>query len=180
MDFRQVYDENFDFVWRTLRRLGVRDPDTADAAQEVFVIVHRKLAEFAGDAKITTWLYTICMRVARDRRRAAHARYEKTDAAPLDERADSSVDLGARVAREEGLALLERVLDALPLEQRAVFTLCELDELSMQEAAEMLDVPVGTVASRLRRARATFRDEVTRLHARQDFAVSLLRRRVAQ
>ena len=68
--FEQVYKEHFAFVWRSLRRLGVREEDANDAAQEVFIVVHRKLGEFSGRSKLTTWLYGICFRVASERRRA--------------------------------------------------------------------------------------------------------------
>ena len=71
MTFKEVYDENFRFVWRSLRRLGVREGDVPDAVQDIFLIVHRKLGEFEGRSKVTTWLFGICLRVARDRRRAA-------------------------------------------------------------------------------------------------------------
>jgi len=70
MTFEETYRAHFAFVWRSLRRLGVAEDDAADAAQDVFIIVHRKLPEFAGRSKLTTWLYGICFRVASERRRA--------------------------------------------------------------------------------------------------------------
>ena len=69
MTFKEVYDEHFRFVWRSLRRLGVRESDVPDAVQDVFLVVHRRLAEFEGRSKVTTWLFGICFRVARDRRK---------------------------------------------------------------------------------------------------------------
>lgn len=170
MNFREVYDAHFRFVWRTLRRLGVRDEDCGDAAQEVFLVVHRKLSEFEGKSKITTWLYTICMRVARDRRRLAHVRYETISASPLEDHADPMSDVTVRLAEREGAELLERALDALTLEQRAVFTLFELEELTRQQIAELLDLPEGTVSSRLRTSREIFRDRLAQLRAAQEKA----------
>src|SRR5262245_65871367 len=79
MTFREVYDEHFRFVWRSLRRLGVRESDVADAVQDVFVVVHRRLGDFEGRSKVTTWLYGICYRVAKDRRRVAYVRRETTE-----------------------------------------------------------------------------------------------------
>src|SRR5262247_1360304 len=70
MTFEEAYRAHFAFVWRSLRRLGVREEDAGDAAQEVFIVVHRKLPEFAGRSKLTTWLYGVCFRVASERRRA--------------------------------------------------------------------------------------------------------------
>src|SRR5689334_15233045 len=75
LTFKEVYEEQFRFVWRSLRRLGVRESDVADAAQDVFLVVHRRLGEFEGRSKVSTWLYGICYRVARDRRRLAHVRH---------------------------------------------------------------------------------------------------------
>src|ERR1043165_2409120 len=69
MTFEEVYRAHFAFVWRSLRRLGIREEDAADTAQEVFIVVHRKLPEFAGRSKLTTWLYGVCFRVASERRR---------------------------------------------------------------------------------------------------------------
>src|SRR6188474_2580416 len=93
--FRQIYDEHFRFVWRSLARLGVRESDLGDVTQEVFVIVHRKLSEFEGRSKVTTWLFGIAMRVARDHRQSAVVRREiATDDASLGERADDSPDAG--------------------------------------------------------------------------------------
>jgi RNA polymerase sigma-70 factor (ECF subfamily) len=169
MTFEQVYDEHFRFVWRSLRRLGVREADVADAVQDVFLVVHRRLAEFEGRSKVTTWLYGICFRVARDRRRLAELRRRASEDELGDDRADETVDVAAEAERREGLALLERLLDTLPLEQRAVFTLFELDAMSGDAIAELLDIPLGTVHSRLRLAREAFRAALRRMQARDDF-----------
>src|SRR4029079_6330881 len=60
----RIYQANADFVWRSLQRLGIRDPDLDDVLQEVFVVVHQRLHTFDGSAKMTTWLFAICLRVA--------------------------------------------------------------------------------------------------------------------
>jgi RNA polymerase sigma-70 factor (ECF subfamily) len=168
--FRHVYDEHFRFVWRSLRRLGVREADVADITQDVFLVVHRKLAEFEGRSKMTTWLFAICMRVARDHRRSAVVRREVavSDSA-LHEREDSKVDLGAELEQRRRRELLERILEELPEEQRIVFSLFELEGLPGHEIAELLDVPTGTVHSRLRLAREGFRRAASRFEARDRF-----------
>src|SRR5262245_47724445 len=130
MTFQEVYDEHFRFVWRSLRRLGVRESDVADAVQDVFVVVHRKLGDFEGRSKVTTWLFGISLRVARDRRRLAHVRHDVSDDDVLAERADERADVAAEAERRQGMAVLEALLDELPLEQRAVFTLFELDGMN--------------------------------------------------
>ncbi len=166
--FEEVYAEHFRFVWRSLRRLGVPESDVADAVQDVFLVVHRRLGGFEGRSKVTTWLYSICFRVARDRRRLAHVR-RRADDEQLDERLDERADVAAAAERKQGLALLDAILDELPIEQRAVFTLFELDAMSGDAIAEALAIPVGTVWSRLRIAREQFRRTLSRLQAREKF-----------
>jgi RNA polymerase sigma-70 factor (ECF subfamily) len=169
----EIYRDHFAFVWRSLFRLGVPERDLEDAAQDVFVVVHAKLHEFDFEHRITTWLYAICLRVASDRRRSGRARYEllseeaPPDAAPSD--GDS-----VRVLESHHRRLLDQALDALPLEQRAVFTLFELDELDGNEIAALLGVPLPTVHSRLRLARETVRRTLARLRAREDFKLAKL------
>jgi RNA polymerase sigma-70 factor, ECF subfamily len=168
--FKEVYDENFRFVWRSLRRLGVPESDVADCVQDVFLVVHRRLGEFEGRSKVTTWLYGICYRVARDRRRLAHVRRRADDDdGELDERPDERADVAADAERKQGLALLEAMLDEMPIDQRAVFTLFEIDALGGEAIAEMLEIPVGTVYSRLRIAREQFRRSLSRMQARDRF-----------
>ncbi|WP_438013967.1 RNA polymerase sigma factor [Sorangium sp. So ce315] len=171
MTFGEVYAQHFRFVWRSLRRLGVPESDAADAVQDVFLVVHRRLPEFEGRSKITTWLYSICFHVARDRRKLAHMRRRAHDDEPLLDCADDRADVGAQAERRQAIELLEIILDELPLEQRAVFTLFELDGMGGEEVAELLDIPLGTVYSRLRLARDAFRRAVARLNARDQFRV---------
>ena len=169
VSFKEVYDEHFRFVWRSLRRLGVPESDVADAVQDVFLVVHRRLGEFEGRSKVTTWLYGIAYRVAHDRRRLAHVRRRADDDGQMEERADERVDVAAAAERSQGLALLEAILDEMPIDQRAVFTLFELDALGGEAIAEMLEIPLGTVYSRLRIAREHFQRSLTRMQARERF-----------
>ncbi len=165
---RAIYDEHVTFVWRALRRLGVRESDLPDAVQDVFLVVHRKLPEFEGRSKVTTWLFGIAMRVARDRMRLAHVRRQVGDEEAVLAYVDESADVAAQAERRQAAEILESILDALPMEQRAVFTLFELDGMSGEAIAELLEIPLGTVYSRLRLAREAFQRSVTRLRARQD------------
>jgi RNA polymerase sigma-70 factor (ECF subfamily) len=154
MTFEEVYRAHFAFVWRSLRRLGIREEDAADTAQEVFIVVHRKLPEFAGRSKLTTWLYGVCFRVASERRRARpRAPLAAQEAEALVGR---PADPAATAERNQGLAMLERVLDRMPDEQRAVFCLFELEGMTGEEIAEALEIPLGTAYSRLRLARGAF------------------------
>lgn len=169
ISFSEIYDEHFRFVWRSLRRLGVSESDVADAVQDVFLVVHRRLGEFEGRSKVSTWLYGIAFRVARDRRRLAHVRRQVDDEAAIEESADDRVDVAAEAERKQGMERLEALLDELPIEQRAVFTLFELEAMSGDAIAEALDIPLGTVYSRLRIARDQFRKSVARIQARERF-----------
>jgi len=154
MTFEEVYRAHFAFVWRSLRRLGIREEDAADTAQEVFIVVHRKLPEFAGRSKLTTWLYGVCFRVASERRRARQApALGAQEAAAFVGRPP---DPSTIAERNQGLAMLERILDRLPDEQRAVFCLFELEGMTGDEIAEALEIPLGTAYSRLRLARTAF------------------------
>ena len=167
MTFQEIYDVGFRFVWRSLRRLGVAEADVQDATQEVFVVVHRRLPEFEGRAKPTTWLFRICLRVARDRRRRAHVRREVAFAEPP-EAADDAPSAAVQVERRQDLALFDAAVAALELDQAAVFTLFELEAMSGHEIAAALEIPLGTVYSRLRLARVSFRRAARRLVAQRD------------
>jgi RNA polymerase sigma-70 factor (ECF subfamily) len=149
--FAEIFREHAPFVWRVLRKLGVREADVPDLCQDVFVVVHRKLGEFEGRAALRTWIYGICARTASDFRRRAHVRREQaTDRPPEDRQsAPQPSDLERRRVR----ALLEDALDALDDDKRAVFVLYEIEELSMSEVAEALSVPLQTAYSRLYAAR---------------------------
>jgi RNA polymerase sigma-70 factor (ECF subfamily) len=166
-----IYREHFDSVWRSLRHLGVAESDVEDAVQDVFVVVHAKLNTFEHRAQITTWIYGICIRVAQARRLRAHARRElPTDPRelPLEEADDQSVD--ETYERREAERLLDSILDTLPIEQRAVFTLFELEGRSCEEIAQLCEIPIGTVYSRLRLSREAFKRAAARLEARERFA----------
>jgi RNA polymerase sigma-70 factor, ECF subfamily len=165
-DFRAIYDAHFDLVWRSLRRLGVREPDVLDLAQKVFLTAHFKLADFEGRSLVSTWLFGICQRVASDYRRSAVIRREvSTDTAELDAVATWNEDVSDKSDSRRRARAAEAILNKLPEPQRVVFVLFELEEMSGQDIATLLDVSVGTVRSRLRLARDTFRREVKRLSA---------------
>jgi RNA polymerase sigma-70 factor (ECF subfamily) len=172
MSFREFYDTHARFVWRVLLRIGVGENDLPDVVQDVFVVVHRKLPEFDGRAKVTTWLFAICVRVASDRRRLAHTRHElypaRMPSTPVGGELDGEADAGVLADRQRARSLLETILARMPPEQRLVFSLFELDGMTGDEIAELLAIPIGTVRSRLRLARQTFQQSVARLKAREE------------
>lgn len=162
---RVIVDEHGDFLWRSLRRLGVCEADLADAAQQVFLVVAARLAEIRIGCE-RAFLFQSALRVAANVRRTRRRRrevpeeelYERDDNAPGPE---SYADYRRRRAQ------LDAILESLSLDVRAVFVLSELEGLSMSEIAGLLGIPAGTVASRLRRARVQFDAQARRLHERE-------------
>lgn len=149
----KIFREHGPFVWRALRRLGVASSDVDDAVQEVFVVVHRKLQQYEGRGQLRTWLYGIAVRVGAAQRRRSHVRHEVPTEEPVAPDAASGSNPEGVAAEREALVLLDRALDALDDEKRAVFVLYEVEGLEMQEIAEALDCPVQTAYSRLHAAR---------------------------
>jgi RNA polymerase sigma-70 factor (ECF subfamily) len=148
---RTIFDEHARYVIRTLRHLGVAEADVDDVAQEVFVTVHRKLAEFEGRSKLRTWLYAICLRVASDHRRRAYIVRERATEHP-------PIDSGERTGDEpdtslESRAFVQQLLSALDDDKRAVLVLYEIEGLTMREVAEVVGCPLQTAYSRLHAAR---------------------------
>jgi len=158
---RRMFDEHFDFIWRSLRRFGLTADRADDAAQQVFVVASRKLDQIQIGSE-RSFLFGTAMRVASDVRRSAAFRREIAHPEP-------GVDLagGSRpdeaLERERERATLDSVLAAMDLELRSVFVLFEMEEMTMPEIATLLAIPTGTVASRLRRAREEFQTKVARL-----------------
>jgi RNA polymerase sigma-70 factor (ECF subfamily) len=150
-------------VWRWLRRLGVWECDADDAAQQVFLAAHRRLAEIACGSERSFLLQT-ALRVAANWRRTRQRRREEAgpDVAELPDLAANPEEL---LDRRRARAMLDRALELLPMELRTVFVLFEIEELTMAEIATVAEIPAGTVASRLRRAREVFRENVTKLGA---------------
>jgi RNA polymerase sigma-70 factor (ECF subfamily) len=167
---RLLMEQHYDFVWRSLRRLGLGTADADDGTQEAFLVASRKLSSIEPGCE-RRYLFVSALKIASTRRRSLRRRKE---AAIDDLEGDSFVE---RVqAREPGpeqqaeLAQarrqLELILDAMDLDQRAVFILYELEELTAPEIAATLSVPLGTVSTRLRAARQKFEAATRRLQAR--------------
>jgi RNA polymerase sigma-70 factor (ECF subfamily) len=163
--FEDVYERWFDFVWRSLCRLGVPDAQIDDAVQDVFVVVHRRLDDFEGRSTVKTWLFGIALRVARDHRRAIGRRRARETMADLPEEPSGDSPL-ENAAKAEAVRVLYGLLDQLDHDRRAVFVMAELEQMSAPDIADALDVNVNTVYSRLRAARADFEDAVARHRAR--------------
>jgi RNA polymerase sigma-70 factor, ECF subfamily len=163
---RALVEDQYDFIWRSLRRLGVPDTDTDDCSQQVFLVASRKLDAIVPGCE-RAFLFSTALRVASEARRARLRRREVFE--EVDEPRDSAPDPEQIAEQKSARARLDEVLDSLPMELRAVFVLFELEELPSAEIAEVLAIPVGTVASRLRRAREEFQRIVARMKAREAF-----------
>jgi RNA polymerase sigma-70 factor, ECF subfamily len=153
--------EHHAFVWRSLRRLGVADSDVDDASQQVFLVAHRRLSAIVPDCE-RSFLFQTALRVAADWRRAHKRRSEQVSADLLDV-PDGAANPEEQMDRRRARALLDQVLGRMPMDLRAVFVLFELEEMTMLEIATIVDIPPGTVASRLRRARQAFKEAVKNL-----------------
>lgn len=152
--FNQAYEQHFDMVWCGLRSLGVRDGQLDDASQDVFLVVHRRLGDFAGRSTLKTWIYGIVVKVAKDYRRLEK---RKGGLSPVD---FDITDLGPNPEDHAGEAQSRRalatLLETLDEDKREVFVLAEIEELTAPEIAEALELNLNTVYSRLRAARREF------------------------
>jgi RNA polymerase sigma-70 factor (ECF subfamily) len=154
--FRSVFDAEYDYVHHSLRRLGVQPRDLEDIAHEVFVEVYENLGRYDRRRPIKPWLFAFAFRFASDYRRLARHRTEL--GLPEDVATSTSPERSAeeQAADREAARLVAVALDAMPIEQRAVFVLYEVDEIPMKEIAESLGIPANTAYSRLRLAREVF------------------------
>ena len=147
-------EANVQFVLRTVLRLGAPARDAEDLAQEVFVIAHRRAAEFDTSRPAAAWLFGITKNVLRDYRKLARNRYEVVGE-PENEQPASS-------RPSDDADLLRRAIAALPEELSDAVILCDLSGLTVVETANALGVPEGTLKDRLRRARRDLRADIDR------------------
>lgn len=165
VEFDAVVAEHGPYVWRVLRRLGVRESDIDDVWQETFIVVHRKLGGFEGRSSLRTWLSAIAVRVASDYRNRAHRRREQISDDVPDDPCDASQH--DELVDRERRALLDQLISELKAEQREVLVLYEFAELPMQEVAEALGCPLQTAYSRLHAARRALEQAARREAARR-------------
>jgi len=165
--FENIYDSYFDFVWRSLRRLGVQEANVDDALQDVFIVVHRRLADFEGRSAVKTWLYGIVIRVASDYRRAKSRKAKPEELS--DNLQDHSVNApDEAAARRQAITILDQVLSQLDEDKRETFVLAEIEQLTAPEIAEALGLKLNTVYSRLRAARQSFEQALHRFRAQEE------------
>ncbi len=171
LTFDAVYENYFDFVWRSVRRLGVDASAADDVVQEVFFVVHRKLGEFEGRSSLKTWLFTIVLQFVRHYRRTRRRKQAHLNDGQGVRNPDELPDARQRGPQEvaetaDAVRLLDRLLHELDDDKREVFVLAELEQLTAGEIAEVIGVNANTVYSRLRAARHAFEQALARHRAR--------------
>ncbi len=158
--YAEIFRAHYGRVVRWLSVLGVGTADVDDAAQEVFIIAHRRIDQLRPDATVTGWLLGISRRVAAtSRRNRERARVRQARANPPQE----PIDPETKVMREEAALVLQRFLDGLPEPQRVVFALYELDGMNATEVGALMDISTNTVHSRVR----LIREKLNRVVARE-------------
>jgi RNA polymerase sigma-70 factor, ECF subfamily len=162
---RDLVDAHFDAIWRFMRRLGVASMDLEDAAQEVLVITARTLDELAPSSE-RSFLFGTAFRVASRWRRFRAGRRE-VHLDDVDDPEDSIPTTDVLLDQARARALVDSIIESMPLDLRVAFTLFEIEDLTMAELAHVLGVPPGTVASRLRRARELFESRVARVKRKE-------------
>ncbi len=152
--FETLYERHFPFVWRTLGYLGLRGPAQEDAAQEVFLVVHRRLRDFERRADLRTWLFSIARNVVRNSRRGERRRGDPVELS--EELVSRSPGPEETLTAQRALQEIQRFLESIDEGQRDVFLLCELEQMSAMEAASILCLSPNTISSRLRLGREKF------------------------
>src|SRR5450432_1306722 len=166
-DFRAIYERWFDDVKHWIRIMGGPDAEREDLAQDVFMVVHRRLPDFDGQ-NVPGWLYQITRHRVRDFRRLLWVRQTLFRTVPL---SDGLVETGASPAdsaqTEEKRATLDRLLTILNESERVAFVLVELDARHGEEIAGIQGVPLNTVWARIHKARRKLRAAFAKLETRE-------------
>lgn len=155
--------DHYKFAWRLLRRLGVAESDADDATQQVFMLMSAKLGTMDREAELPS-IYQAARGVAANYRRKAR-RHRAGDAVAAVPEPRPGSDPEEQVQRLEARKLLDTLLARLPLALRVIYIFAEIESLAAPEIARILGLPVGTVTSRLRRARIAFANQLADMRA---------------
>jgi RNA polymerase sigma-70 factor (ECF subfamily) len=158
-----LFKEHFPFVWRLLRRLGVRPEALDDATQDVFMVALRRAPEFRGQSSYQTWLFGIACNVAREQRRKGQRASAFEPVEPLENalRSGQASPL-EQASQAQALRFVESFLDTLDDAKREVFILAELEQMTAPEIVQATGANLNTVYSRLRAAREAFASLIQR------------------
>lgn len=155
--FEQLYEQHFEFIWRSVRGLGVQSAFVDDVTQDVFIVAHRRLSTYEASGSLRSWLFGIARRVCRDHRRSAQRKGPHIEVD--DQQPAKHDDQEQRVASRQVLALVERFAESLDDERREIFFLALIEGLPVAEVAETLGLNANTTYSRVR----VLRHELARL-----------------
>ena len=155
----RMFRAHHELVWRTLRRFGLNPEAAADATQQAFLIAAERLDDIRAGSE-RAFLFGTALRLARTASRS-NRRFQLED--DMDLHVDPGLRAEALTERHRAIELMDRVLSKLDPDLLSVFVLFELEEMSTPEIAKLIGIPVGTAASRLRRAREAFRAAVAKL-----------------
>jgi RNA polymerase sigma-70 factor (ECF subfamily) len=162
LNLTTIYRDHGQFIWLSLQRFGVRLPDLDDLAHDVFMVVHRKVSRLDPRGPIKPWLFGICMRIAANYRRRRRWKVEIPSSGRDHNRAAGLALADDLLIKAEDRELAERALAILDVGKRAIFVMFEIEEMPCAEIAELMNVPVGTVYSRLHAARRQLHEALAR------------------
>jgi len=164
--FQVVYDEQFDFVWTSVQRLGVEPGAVDDVVQEAFIVIHSRLHTLQHPEALRSWVYGVVRRTVSTYHRARRARANvnaTADGLEFESPGPTPFDVAQTNSEMEFVA---RLLAELDEPRRELLALVDLHEMTVPEAAEALDMPLNTAYSRLRKARIAFEAALARHDAR--------------
>lgn len=170
LTFRTVYEQYLDFVWSSVRHLGVGPESVEDVVQDVFIVIHAKLPTLRQPEALRSWIYGIARRVVSDHRKSTRSRKAANTrlGAEIDLRCPVQLSPHEIAERNGELDLLQRVLARLDEPKREIFVMVEFLEMTVPEVAQALDIPLSSAYSRLRVARELFEQTLARQRARNE------------
>ncbi|HXK19133.1 MAG TPA: sigma-70 family RNA polymerase sigma factor, partial [Polyangiaceae bacterium] len=163
-DFATVYDRHFAFVWRLAANCRVPPSHLDDVVQETFLAIHRKLPSFEGRSSLRTWIASVTRITAMEFVRRKRHQLLGTDVDP-DASASTALNPAEQLEANAAAALLDQFLDELPDEQRDVFLLAEVEQMTANEIGDVLEMNPNTVRTRLRTARMAVQASLARHRA---------------
>jgi len=163
--FATIFEQEFDYVWFTLKRFAVSERDLEDVTHDVFIRVYGHLDEYDPDRPLRPWLFGFAYRTASEYRRRAYHRAETFE--DRVEAADPSPSVADDLVTRETLRLVWRALNEIDLDRRAVFVLHVIDGCPIPEVSHALGIPLNTAYSRLRLAREQFAKTLNLLRLRK-------------
>jgi len=163
-DFATIYDRHFAFVWRLAANSRVPQSHLDDVVQEIFLVIHRRLGSFEGRSSLRTWIAAITRNTVKEFLRRKRHQLLGSEIDP-DTSASETLNPVQQLEAVAAAQLLDKFLDELPEEQREVFILAEVEQMTANEIASILEANPNTVRTRLRAARMSVQASLARHRA---------------